>query len=306
MYPELGISAGLEAVIKRALEKSPDARFQSMSELSHALSGTPEGRGQFKGRAELAASPTEFHEYQAMPTGAFTEPQFRSQGPASQAPTVTHGAAAPSAARNSAAPATTDAGDVGGALLPEGQPPRGTQAAAAATLSPSKGRAGTLLVTGVMLAAAAGAAWALRRGAQGEPSPAGSVAAEGPPPAPRPLETAAVAAPLAVTSAPAAPASVIASASVRLSVVTDPPGAMLSKDGFQVCDRTPCEVIAAPNETLELEATRDGLTGKAKVLAQRDQNVTIKLAGAAVKKGPAKPRLCEVEVDGIKILRPCQ
>jgi hypothetical protein len=63
--------------------------------------------------------------------------------------------------------------------------------------------------------------------------------------------------------------------------------------------------MAAPNETLELEATKDTLSGKAKVLAQRDQSVSIKLAGA-VKKATSKPRLCEVEVDGIKILRPCQ
>ena len=47
--------------------------------------------------------------------------------------------------------------------------------------------------------------------------------------------------------------------------------------------------------------------GKAKVLAQRDQSVTIKLAGAApaVKTAP-KVRMCEVEaVDGLKVLRPC-
>jgi len=81
---------------------------------------------------------------------------------------------------------------------------------------------------------------------------------------------------------------------------------MPDMDGFQVCDKTPCEVLAAPNETLELEAKKDGLTGKAKVLAQRDQNVRIVLTGApAGKKAPTSGRLCEVEVDGIKILRAC-
>jgi hypothetical protein len=65
--------------------------------------------------------------------------------------------------------------------------------------------------------------------------------------------------------------------------------------------------MAAPNETLELEGVLGALKGKAKVLAQRDQSVTIKLAGAApaVKTAP-KVRMCEVEaVDGLKVLRPC-
>jgi len=303
VYPELGISPELEAVIGRALEKSPDARFQSMSELSQALSGTPEGRGEFKGRAALASSPTEFHEYQPVPTGAFTEPQFRHQGPESHAPTIAHGGSVPSALGHSAAPAATDPGAATSPTMLDGGRREGTHAATAATVPPSKARAGALVVAAVLLAAAAGAVFLLRRGALDEAPAPRPAAAEA---SPKPPETPAVVAPPVVTSAPAAPASVIPSPSVRLSVVTDPPGAMLSKDGFQVCDKTPCEVTAAPNETLELEATKDGLTGKAKVLAQRDQNVTIKLTGAPAKRGPARARLCEVEVDGIKILRPCR
>ncbi len=91
------------------------------------------------------------------------------------------------------------------------------------------------------------------------------------------------------------------SAGVKLEVTTDPPGATLTKNGFQVCDATPCEVIADLNETLELEAAKGALKGKTRVLAQRDQKVAMKLVG------PGKPpkRLCEVEVDGLKILRPC-
>jgi hypothetical protein len=46
------------------------------------------------------------------------------------------------------------------------------------------------------------------------------------------------------------------------------------------------------------------LRGKAKVLAQRDQKVTIKLAGAAAPKAQG-PAMCEVIVDDLKILRPC-
>ena len=91
---------------------------------------------------------------------------------------------------------------------------------------------------------------------------------------------------------------------VKLEVVTDPPGATLMKNGFQVCDATPCEVTASVNETLELSGEKGPLKGKAKVLAQKDQRVTIKLAAAVVAK-PTGPRMCEVEMDGLKILRPC-
>jgi hypothetical protein len=97
--------------------------------------------------------------------------------------------------------------------------------------------------------------------------------------------------------------SVAAPIVVKLEVVTDPPGATLMKNGFQVCDATPCEVTAGVNETLELSGEKGPLKGKAKVLAQKDQKVTIKLAAPV--NAPPKQRMCEVEIDGLKILRPC-
>jgi hypothetical protein len=123
-------------------------------------------------------------------------------------------------------------------------------------------------------------------------------------------------APSAAAAASAEPAksaevatTVAPTSAIRLDVSSDPTGATLSKNGFQVCDSTPCEVLATPNETLEFEATKGALKGSAKVLAQRDQKVTIKLGGGAA---PVKhadtgaPRMCEVDVDGLKILRPCK
>ena len=92
------------------------------------------------------------------------------------------------------------------------------------------------------------------------------------------------------------------SSGIKLDVTTEPAGATVTKNGFQVCDQTPCHVMAELNETLELEAAKGALRAKARVLAQRDQKVTMKL----VAPGKPKPRLCEVEVDGLKILRPCQ
>jgi len=313
VYPELGISPELQLVIQRALEKRPEERFQSMSDLSRALGDTPEGRGVFRGPVAMQSSATEFHDYSSVPTGAFTEPQFRNQSAESHAPTIAHSSASSSAPPLTAAsqPGIT-AGTAGTALIePRTAAPRdGTHAATSSTVAPGKSRAGVLAALALAVVAAAAVALVMKRGRSPDEAPARAVAAEAsappkqaePPPVTPPVPVAT----LAVTAAPSSPASVVPSSSVKLSVVTEPPGAMLSKDGFQVCDKTPCDVNAAPNETLELEATKDGMTGKAKVLAQRDQNVRIVLAGAPPgKKASAKPRLCEVEVDGIKILRAC-
>ncbi len=93
-----------------------------------------------------------------------------------------------------------------------------------------------------------------------------------------------------------------------MDVSSEPSGATLLKNGFQVCDATPCEVLAAPAETLEFQAVKGQLRGSVKVLAQRDQKVTIKLVGPSVAPAPrpAAQRMCEVEVDGLKILRACK
>jgi serine/threonine protein kinase len=306
VYPEVAISLELQATILRALEKDPDARYQSMGELSQALGATPEGHGVFRASAPLASSPTEFHEYQAVPTGAFTAPQFRNQSPESHAPTLAHAAAAPdSPLAHSAIPAATDP-DGGTEESPFALRQRdGTHAATTASVTPPKGHAGLLLLVTVGLLGAAGAAYVFQRGGLSNAPHVTPVAAETAATPVRPVAVPVVTPPPTVTTPPAPTTSVVTATQIRLSVVTEPPGATLTKDGFQVCDKTPCEVMAAPNETLELQATKDALGGKAKVLAQRDQSVSIKLVGA-VKKAPPKARLCEVEVDGIKILRPCQ
>jgi hypothetical protein len=95
---------------------------------------------------------------------------------------------------------------------------------------------------------------------------------------------------------------------IRLDVTSEPSGALLLKNGFQVCDATPCVVQAAPAETVEFQAIKGALRGSAKVLAQREQKVAIKLSASPVSTPPkpASQRLCEVEVDGLKILRACK
>jgi serine/threonine protein kinase len=116
----------------------------------------------------------------------------------------------------------------------------------------------------------------------------------------------AVAPPVTATSATVEPTTE-PSKEVTLHVVTEPPGAVLLKAGFQVCDTTPCDITVTRNDPIELEARKASLKGQARILAQHTQAVTINLSGPQPKPKPATgPRMCEVEVQGLKILRPCQ
>jgi len=112
---------------------------------------------------------------------------------------------------------------------------------------------------------------------------------------------------------------------VVLHIVTAPSGGIVRKDGFQVCDAAPCDLTVQFNEAVILTAQKANMKGEAKVLAQKDQNVAIQLfAPRPTRKRKRKktasapsrlsspapaakpPALCEVMVDGIKILRPCK
>jgi hypothetical protein len=98
---------------------------------------------------------------------------------------------------------------------------------------------------------------------------------------------------------------------VTLTASTEPPGAVLFKDGFQVCDSTPCTLTVNAREAMELEGRKGTFKGVLKVLAQRDQSVNIVLIPAPpmvrrpAKSSSTRSNLCEVVVDGLKILRPC-
>ena len=48
------MSSELEAVVKKALEKEPDQRFQSASEFMAALDAVPEATGRASSDAEIA------------------------------------------------------------------------------------------------------------------------------------------------------------------------------------------------------------------------------------------------------------
>jgi eukaryotic-like serine/threonine-protein kinase len=267
---ELAISSELQAVIEKALAKDPDQRFQSMNELGRALVATPEG----KSFARL---------------GSIPDANIANFIPATAAP-------GPSVAPGpSAAPTAVQFPAHAEARVYELSTPRKSEAAARAETQldaethpprvPVKSH-GSWLFVGLLVAGAAAASvyvWRYRR----VEAPRSELATE----APTQHSSAAIVPPTASSPATASaePSSSVAPiASVHLDVKTEPPGAVLLKDGFQVCDSTPCQVSVAPGDTLELEAKKGVLHGTAKVLAESDQQVRIRLA-AATRTTPAPP-----------------
>ncbi len=292
VYADLQISPELEGVVQRALAKDPNYRYQSMNELAGALAATPEGqysglRGPYSqvggeqrfsttGGGGLAPSPT--------------AQQFVSgQHHAGTGPGMSEAARAAVTMPRPETDAARAETQLGGEAV---------------TRPPSKSSSSGALVAalvGVLIVGGGAGAYFLRgqQSPAAEPSAAAKVP-EAPQVTPEPPPSATVS---AAAPAPAPSVAPPTPAGVTLEVATDPPGATVMKNGFQVCDTTPCQVTASPNETLELSGEKGTLRGKAKVLAQKDQRVLIKLAAPVA--APAKP-LCEVEVDGLKILRPCK
>ncbi|MFO7177456.1 MAG: serine/threonine-protein kinase [Pseudomonadota bacterium] len=310
--PDLAISPQLQAVILRALAKSLDERYASMNDLAQAILATPEGRlhaSELSARALPAARTPSF----VPPApGNPTAPEFgvvhrlRPSDP----PSIERAQTRPDGTRR-AYPSRLETLPSGATLAPEPAP-------RSRTLLPAI--VGALAVVGVLgllfvrARHAETTALSPRRlgPAPAAPAPLSDAAPPaGTPAAPAPLSDAAP--PAGTPEAPArqaepadapqtTPAAVgVLPASVRLEVTTEPPGATLKKDGFQVCDATPCTVVVKKNETLVLDARKGSLRGTARVLAQDDQRVAITLAA----RPKPRPRLCEVEVDGLKILRPC-
>jgi hypothetical protein len=123
---------------------------------------------------------------------------------------------------------------------------------------------------------------------------------------PQPSETA-EAAPVPTPVAVVSVTPMEESPKVKVAIETTPPGAKVSKDGFQVCDSTPCEIEVNRGEALELEAKLGSKKGSSKVLAQQDQTVTIALKGKSggTPSGGGE-KLCEVPgPGGLKVFRKC-
>jgi len=300
VYPDLQLSPELEGVVQRTLAKDPAYRYGTMNELAQALAATPEG--QYAGLRGTYSQAMADGRGSLVPGGQNPSPtaqQFVSN-PSMPQQASGSGAELTDAAR---AAVTMPRQETGVAARAETQ--LGGEAATRPPVKSAGGGAVVFALLGVLVVGGGAAAFFLRASPQPlaeasarvkpvPPEPAAQVAAEPPPAAP---SSPAAPQPLPSAIAPTLPVG------VTLQVITDPPGATLMKNGFQVCDATPCDVTAAVNETLELSGEKGALRGKAKVLAQKDQKVTIKLAAPVA--APPKPRMCEVEMDGLKILRPC-
>jgi tRNA A-37 threonylcarbamoyl transferase component Bud32 len=297
---ELRISSELESVIMRSLAKNPDQRYASMTEFSNALLGTPEG-AQFGRGSSGSIAGGRLSSYPDA-VGTATSAQFGDKSALTASGTVAVSAlTAPSVGGTAAL--GTPTGIVGRTATPlDGQ-----SATVVPAHSPSIGL--VLASLGLVAVLGIGGYVAFARGSSAQSASLTAVdhesvqptahtsppALSAPPPAPATAATETVVLP--VTGALAT--------TVRLHVVTEPVGAVLSKADFQVCEATPCDLMVPRNEGVELLARKGPLRGQAKILPQGDQTVTIPLVSPAPKPKPAE-RLCEVDVGGLKILRPCK
>jgi eukaryotic-like serine/threonine-protein kinase len=285
--PDLALSGGLEQVIMRALAKNPNDRFQTMGELAAAIASTPEGT-QLGRMSHLPVPQGNISVAPGAPTAPF--------GAVAHAP----GPGAPSPGTAAAAAAQTVSH---------------TQLSGQAATQPPSSPPSLRLVLGSLGAigtAVAIAAFAFLGGSRASEAPPQAV--EPAPSAPPPPDIAPEPPPPPVVSAapvaePAEPEVTPQATEVTLHVETNPPGATLTKDSFQVCDATPCDVVVDRKEGVTLDAVKGALRGQTKILALKDQTVTIDLKAPQIKRAaepkPAAERMCEVEINGLKILRPC-
>ncbi len=314
MYrPDLMISQELHQLVARALEKAPDARFQSMGEFMSALLATPEG-----------ANHSHLREYQ--PVSHFPPPP--TEGPGMSMPG--HHPQGTAAQFNTAAGAHAAGGVPTGASMAHptnvvpvqagtGAPVTGAHvrshtldAAAASGTTPPRSGSGmvgvifgglALVITGVL------AAFVLVPQLQGKETPEETpTVATATSPEPEATQEP-TAAPEEVAPPPTATAPTVAVATeptkVTLTVETKPEGALLKMDDAQVCEKTPCEIKVEPGEAIELSAALGKRKGKLKVNPQEDQTVTITLVAPRPSGGNTR-RMCEVKNElGLKILRPC-
>ncbi|MBK8999461.1 MAG: serine/threonine protein kinase [Myxococcales bacterium] len=272
LCPDVTVSAELEGVIAKALAKKPEERFQSMRELAAALMTTPE-----------AATLDPLARKSAIPGVSLADYDRARQ--TSESEISAEAKVHPLISR-------VDRGD-GPAARADTLPVGLTRAEA-----PERPAGKGVWIALGLIVLAGGAVATLKL----LPSPraTASVEPQATTPLPstivEPMQPAELIAP--IPSAVAAPAG-----SVRLNVVSEPEGAVILKGGFQVCDKAPCEVLAAKNESLSLEAKKDKLRGTAKVLAQSDQTVTIKLTAPGNGKR-AQPCYQEVIEGELKVMKP--
>ena len=273
--PEVNVSTELEIVVLKGLAKQPADRFATMKEFAEALVQTPEGRNMRRSISSMSS-------LGEMSTSEVGRATMSSRG-------------------------------VGTEI--HGSPRVGTPVVASQTVIglelPRSSLTGVWL--GVFATVALGAGLFVYFSSPGGPKPQpGAPVTASPSTAHTPVESPALRAdPAPTPSVAIAPLESSTpppvSTDVVIHVSTTPPGAVVLKDGFQVCDASPCDVLVEPGKGVTLSAKLGSKIGAAKVMAQREQSVMIALGGGGTRpQTPTQPSLCEVEVDGLKILRPCK
>lgn len=282
--PDLTISQELHDVVRRMLEKKPENRFQSMGEVAKALVATPEGS-----HVQRDAPMSVVQAISSIPPpapGHATASQFNPHAEKRATPGIT-------TAKTSH---TLEAATTNGA-------------------APKKGSMGIALGAAAFLLVGGGAAafFVVPKLLAGDKPVATETQHAVSTPTDVPVTpTANVVPTVAATTAPdptgaAVATSVVAiadSPKVKVKVESTPSGAKVTKDGFQVCDATPCEIEVERGEAIELLAHLGNKKGSSKIEAQKDQTVQIVLR--APRSNPGGEKMCEVTgPGGLKIVRKC-
>jgi serine/threonine-protein kinase len=298
--PELRVGPELQAVIMKALAKDPAARQSSMNELMSEILATPEGAA--TGRGSIAEA-----RYSSFPGAMVANPtaaQFGAKvgslvGPG-QPTAIAAGHTAQLGTPSAAGTKTTSVGGQSSTVAPNRGAHTGLIVGSLAFVVVTLGAGGYFVSTRMMGEGPMVA---------GEPSAVPAVAREAASAEPVPVVAAAPVAPATAspgtTIAPSAPTT----NEVKLTVETDPPGASLEKDGFQICPETPCEISVIRNEGIELTGKKGSLRGQVKIMPQDDQTVSLKLTAPVARakpKGPAAEPMCEKFIGELKVLRPCK
>ena len=305
--PDIQISPEFQAVIMRGLAKKPEERYQSMAEFADAILSAPEAQGmgpmtrhgsipdaaasQFVAQGDASHTAAQFAPQPGMAPG--THAQFPG---APGAPPPAPGSPETSAPHTAISPA-----GAGAMTAHPGAEERAQTHLDAATTPqvPKKGGGAGVAIGAVVALLAIGGGVAfyvtqMDKGAAAEPAPTAEPAVTTPP----------AATSAAPTPTPTPSAEPPEKKKLTIKIETTPEGAVVTKGGFEVCEETPCEIEVDPDEKLELKAKKGRAVGKKKLIASKDQTVSIKLVAPRAA-APSGPKMCEVMVDGLKILRPC-
>jgi serine/threonine protein kinase len=332
--PDTLITNELEQTIMRSLEKTPEKRFQSMRELAAALQKAPEGRIAAPLGGLLPLPEVNVGSFRpARPAGAATSPQFEPLDPLPIDLVSRTSKAGAGELRGGDAQDSTNRDSPNTHITRSGVATISAEISSVAeTDSAHRGRRSRLALVGVALLALVGITLAFRHfGGRARSQLAQPLVIHAPlPSGARPslgadlgmspaASNQATETPIAASAShdvaarsqpnPAPNANGASTKAVVLTVQSNLPGAIVTKDGFQVCDQTPCTVEVPRGAGVELVGIKGYARGVAKVLAQQDQTVNIVLTYAKAggkRQDGGKPGLCEVTVDGLKILRPCQ